>query len=107
VFGVWSPDGLLLAAATSSNSTSNEITIFDKEGQLVRTFAVPNRIRQIAWHPDGRHLYVSAMDELLAGKFWLYDIHTGEPIASLISCTAQKSENPSFDCETLDSVEEQ
>jgi WD40 repeat protein len=107
VLGVWSPYGTLLATATSPNTISDEISIFDTGGQLVRTFEVPNRIRQIAWHPDGQHLYVSAMDELLAGKFWLIDTETGEPVASLISCTAQKSENPSFDCATLESVDDQ
>ena len=51
----WSPKGTLLAAASGK-----ELLVVDRDGQLVRRFAVPSTATDLVWSVDGSRVAVSA-----------------------------------------------
>ena len=99
----WSPDGTILAAVTppeTGKPGTNNITFLDTNGKILSQITSnPERIEEIEWHPDGKHLYILSEDNVLSRQFRLYDVTSRKVIAFLNSCVTWHNENPAFDCE--------
>lgn len=103
---VWNPDGTVLAAVIPSTpeypSGFHNIIFLDEHGELIsRITSNPDRILEIAWHPDGEMLYVLSEDNVLSRQLRLHDVHSGEVIDYIYSCVTYRADDPTFDCENF------
>ncbi|MEQ8677117.1 MAG: WD40 repeat domain-containing protein [Aggregatilineales bacterium] len=90
----WSPDGNILAIASSPG-----IVLLDKQGNRISEITVEDPWIEMAWHPNNEWLYVNSY-LYSSTQLAIYDISTGEIINFIHSCVRWREQDPSFDCES-------